>query len=63
SFMLWGTKRYLIPNSFLSRTSNFSITACTETSAAEAGSSKISNFSERAMARTILTRAFCPPDS
>ena len=44
-------------------TSRLSTTACTETSSAAVGSSRISSFGDSAMARAIPTRAFWPPES
>ena len=51
-------KKDLLRPSRFSRIGSFRMTACTDTSRADVGSSRISSFGGTAMARAILSRAF-----
>src|SRR2546426_115724 len=61
--MLCVMRSMLMPYFSRSRRSRFRICAWTETSSAEVGSSRISNFGFVEMARAMATRCRWPPDS
>ena len=63
TFRSWLTKRKPSSSSRRNRSSRSRMTACTETSSAAVGSSRISSRGRSAMARAMPTRAFWPPES